>query len=246
MDTISSQTELFGGSEPSSVSRRSTTYTHNTVVTETDGGLDITFDENVTDRALNSLLTIDASELDIREENVFVSLTVFCQTWIQKAFGLNKHERPSAEKYIDTVARVVDSVADQGYDMKDLVEEKTMSVVRETVVNGKVIESTTTTKSTHKVRRGNRSLFAATLANEARVKYGPLRFTEANYIMVRKFIAKLVEENFPDLRTTDKVVALDRAAFMTLVVTEETHKMMYALDNVKRGNRILVRFGALE
>jgi len=206
----------------------------------------INFDTAVADRRLSGLLRLNACDLELHEENMFVSLTVFCQKWIEKAFRFKKPRDNDARKYVDKVAEIVDAVNDEGLDMMDLVEEKCVATVRETVVNGKVLESVTTNKSTHKIRRGNRSLFAATLANEARVKFGPLRFTEANYIMVRKFLVKLVEDKFPDLRTSDKVTALDRAAFMTLVVSEETHTMMYNLDHTKRGNRILVRFGASE
>ncbi len=77
-----------------------------------------------------------------------------------------------------------------------------------------------------KVKKGKRSKFAAAVANLAYNKFGERPQTEANVLVTRKWIQKLLEEpRFKDLRTCDKNLAIDRALFLSFIPTKDFQMM---------------------
>jgi hypothetical protein len=74
-------------------------------------------------------------------------------------------------------------------------------------------------KRTTRVRKGNRSHFAMALGKRAYVKFGARPVSEANVIVTRKWLLKVIEEEFKDLRDCDKAIALDRSTFLSFIPT---------------------------
>jgi len=74
-------------------------------------------------------------------------------------------------------------------------------------------------KKTTRVRKGNRSHFAMALGKRAYVKFGARPVSEANVIVTRKWLLKVIEDEFKDLRDCDKAIALDRATFLSFIPT---------------------------
>jgi len=83
---------------------------------------------------------------------------------------------------------------------------------RKTIIDNK--------KRSVRVRKGGRSRFAMALAKEAYLKFGARPFTQANTLVTRKWLVKYLEgDQFVDMRTCDKIVAIDRAMFLSFVPT---------------------------
>lgn len=81
------------------------------------------------------------------------------------------------------------------------------------------------------LRKGRRSNFSACIAQLAYNKFGERKMSEANVIVTRKWIAKLLEEpKYKDLRVCDKNIAIDRALFLSFVPTNEFRKMKMAVE----------------
>ena len=75
-------------------------------------------------------------------------------------------------------------------------------------------------KTTKRIKRGRRTKFSLALAKKAYVKFGAREVSQANILVVRKWIGKMLEEpEFKDLRTCDKAIALDRATFLSFIPT---------------------------
>jgi hypothetical protein len=71
-----------------------------------------------------------------------------------------------------------------------------------------------------RVRRGKRTSFAISVSKLAYNKFGNRVMNEANVLVTRKWIQKLLEEQkFADMCTCDKNVAIDRALFLSFVPT---------------------------
>jgi hypothetical protein len=77
-----------------------------------------------------------------------------------------------------------------------------------------------------------------------KVKFGNLKYIEANRLMVHRWLSKVVEEEFKDLRTVDKVLALERATFMAFVVSEDFLRYQVLFEDKIMSDRMLARFGA--
>jgi len=81
------------------------------------------------------------------------------------------------------------------------------------------------------LRKGRRSLFAASIAQLAYNKFGERPMSEANVLVTRKWIQKLLEdEKYKDLRTCDKNLSIDRALFLSFVPTNSFRAMKLAVQ----------------
>jgi len=203
----------------------------------------IHFDVERAQRELSAMLVVDATELDILEENVFVAITVFCQTWLCKAFGLSKRESNQADILRETICAAVEEAH---VDANDYIEEHIDTSVKNTYNNGEITQIVTRVRKTARLVKGNRSKFAGSLAQRVKVKFGTLKYTEANRIMVHRWLSKVVEEEFKDLRTVDKVLALERATFMAFVVSEDYARFKVLFESDKMSDRLLAHFGVSE
>lgn len=75
-------------------------------------------------------------------------------------------------------------------------------------------------KTNKRIKKGRRTKFAMAIAKKAYVKFGAREVNQANILVVRKWIVKMLEEpDFKDLRTCDKALAVDRATFLSFIPT---------------------------
>jgi len=115
-----------------------------------------------------------------------------------------------------TETKIVDSLED-GED-----------VVR-TVLSRKVIQ---------RLVRKQRSNFAAAVSKKAYNKFGERPMTPANILVTRKWLQKYLEDQFKDLRTCDKNIAIDRALFLSFVPTKDFLKMRVLMETQAAGERM--------
>jgi len=90
--------------------------------------------------------------------------------------------------------------------------------------NGDTLERLTRTahhaiKKTVRIKKGHRTTFAMTVAKRAYVKFGARPLTEANTLVVRKWIVKLIADEYKDLRVCDQALVIDRATFLSFIPT---------------------------
>jgi hypothetical protein len=202
----------------------------------------VVFDVAVAQRRLDTLLVVDAeTELEIVEENPFVSVTLFCQRWFIKAFGLSKEDVRRKECLKRVVVEAVEAACD---DPIDYTEEHTDESVKTTYENGVASSTVVRKKSRRRITKGYRSMFAASLSLKVKIKFGALKYNEANRIMVHRWLSGVVEEEYPDLRNCDKVLALERATFMSFVVSADYARFNVLFEDELMKDRLLMRFGA--
>lgn len=201
------------------------------------------FDLDVTRRQLDGMLRLDARELDIIEENPFVTVTAFCQKWLSKVFGVKKSQLHDKENLRHVICNAVDSAHEDPLDYTEDHKEYRKLVTYE---NGQATERVVKRRKTTRIVKGNRSKFAGSLAQRVKVKFGNLKYIEANRLMVHRWLSKVVEEEFKDLRTVDKVLALERATFMAFVVSEDFLRYQVLFEDKIMSDRLLARFGASE
>ena len=204
----------------------------------------IHFDLERTKRELDSILVVDAvRDLEIIEENPFVAITVFCQTWLRKAFGLSKRECTQAEVLRHTILAAVEEAHP---DPCDYTETHLDTTTKVTFDAGEPVVRLVRRRQSMRLVKGNRSKFAGALAQRVKVKFGTMKYTEANRLVVHRWLSGLVEEEFKDLRTCDKVLALERATFMAFVVSEDFLRYKVLFESEPMKDRLLAHFGASE
>ncbi len=83
-----------------------------------------------------------------------------------------------------------------------------------------------TEKKSLRIRKGLRTSFASAIAKRAYLKFGDRPLTRANILVTRRWLAKLFEEDcYKDMRTCDKIIAIDRALFLSFVPTNQYMEM---------------------
>jgi hypothetical protein len=96
-------------------------------------------------------------------------------------------------------------------------------------------------KITKRIKRGRRTKFAMAIAKKAYMKFGARAVNEANILVVRKWVTKLLEEQeYADLRTCDKINAIDRATFLSFIPTMAWNNCKFVFHG---DNAITARIG---
>jgi hypothetical protein len=96
-------------------------------------------------------------------------------------------------------------------------------------------------KTTKRIKRGRRTKFAMAIAKKAYMKFGARAVNEANILVVRKWVTKLLEEQeYADLRTCDKINAIDRATFLSFIPTMAWNNCKFVFHG---DNAITARIG---
>ncbi len=170
---------------------------------------------------------------DFVEDVVYI--TRWSQRWLRHAWQLATVGGP-AEHFAKSVCAEIDSVESDPVDHLDFHEytecHRTTSNVAPPVVETRV-------KRKAVLRRGHRSRFAASLSKLAYNKFGERKMTEANILVTRKWLQKLLEEDtYKDMRTSDKNLAIDRALFLSFVPTLAFQKMRVAVTTAQWEKRM--------
>ncbi len=139
--------------------------------------------------------------------------------WMRRAlFGDIRVEKFTAE-----LVRTLDTEAN---DPMDYVETHTYVNEHAIVVQGEVQRVERIERKKKVLKKGKRSNFAACIAHEAYNKFGARPMTEANVLVTRRWLQKLLAEpSYSDLRTVDRNIAIDRALFLSFVPSNDFRKM---------------------
>jgi hypothetical protein len=148
----------------------------------------------------------------IPEERV-VALSLWGYKWLKFGFNLAVGNGPD-----QTAARGLLRAFDA---CESEPKDHIVTRVTRLTVDERTVEETTrvvdNSKSTTRIKKGKRTTFAMALAKRAYVKFGPRPVSEANVLVTRKWLSKVIEDEFKDLRTCDKALALDRSVFCSFI-----------------------------
>jgi len=137
----------------------------------------------------------------------------------------------------DLLGDVLDSSGEPGVEVVTRVS--TQQVVEISSTETKILVNNQ--KTTKRIKRGRRTKFAMAVAKRAYMKFGARAVNEANVLVVRKWVTKLLEEpEFKDLRTCDKVNAIDRATFLSFIPTMAWNNCKFVFHG---DNAITARIG---
>jgi hypothetical protein len=202
----------------------------------------VVFDIAAAHERLESLLVLDAEkDLNVVEENPFVTVTMFCQKWFQRAFGVEIKDTRRIELLKEIVTETMEKAVDEPADYTEIHVDESLLV---TFKNGEEVRELVKRRERRRITKGCRSMFAASLATRVKVKFGTLHYNEANQIMVHRWLSGIVDEEFKDLRNCDKALALERATFMSFVTSADFSRFKVLFEDKLMQDRLLVRFGA--
>lgn len=121
----------------------------------------------------------------------------------------------------------------------EYVEEHVVTLTKTVKCKGLIQTPINNIKKTRRLVKGKRSRFAMCLAKEAYLKFGKRPLNEANTLVTRKYLVKFLEqEDYADLRTVDKILAIDRALFLSFVPTIVFNDMKVVAEEKTVQNRM--------
>jgi len=168
-------------------------------------------------------------------ENTIV-LTVWGAKWVKHVWDFWRLGG-SAGQFAADALKTLDEVDDEPEDFIEEHVTEHRKRVRDVDGVRTIFDNVKTTK---RLRKGKRSCFAAALAKQAYLKFGERPMSEANILVTRKWLAKLLTEDmYKDLRTCDKTIAIDRALFLSFVPTKEFGMMKLAVASRPWEKRVL-------
>lgn len=166
-----------------------------------------------------------------------VAFTKWGMKWVKFGFNMAIGNTPESVVARGLLAAFDASTTEAA---EHLVRRETRLTVTETT--GVEVPKTTVdhTKSSTRIAKGKRTTFAMCLGKRAYVKFGPRPVSEANVLVTRKWLSKLIEDEFKDLRTCDKALALDRAVFLSFIPTMSHNNYKFVFNG---NNAVTARIG---
>jgi hypothetical protein len=143
--------------------------------------------------------------------------------WLRKAlFGDIRVEQ--------FTTKMIQDLDVEANDPMDYVETHTYLNEHVVMTRGKQEKVERIERTKKVLKKGKRSSFAACIAHEAYNKFGARPMTEANVLVTRRWLQKLLSEpTYKDLRMVDRNIAIDRALFLSFVPTDDFRKMKIAV-----------------
>jgi hypothetical protein len=195
-------------------------------------------------------------------DNPELVLTKWAVKWLRFGFNVvvgNTPSRAVAKKllnafdaeishpddYVVAHTRTLTVVEDRAieYDDSTTTDDMGMVVYNDEQLDARprhVVTTVLEEKKSAKLKRGCRSKFAMAIAKRAYLKFGARPVSEANVLVTRKWLTKLLEDEYKDLRTCDKVLAVDRGTFLSFIPTMAWNDMRFIF---KDDNDITRRIG---
>jgi hypothetical protein len=159
-------------------------------------------------------------------EQVLV-LTKWGVKWLKFAWDLTVNGTPR-DRVAKRLLGALDAVSEEATSFVDEHCYSSTHTITNSESGTKVVTEVVRKKKT--IRKGKRSCFAAAIAQLAYNKFGERPMSEANVLVTRKWLQKLLaEDTYSDLRTCDKNVAIDRALFLSFVPTNAFRQMKLAI-----------------
>ena len=100
-----------------------------------------------------------------------------------------------------------------------------------------VVREVLSRKVVQKLAKKQKSNFSAAVAKVAYNKFGERPMSPANILVTRKWLQKYLEDQFKDLRTCDKNIAIDRALFLSFVPTKDFLNMRVLMETKEMKKR---------
>ncbi len=163
-----------------------------------------------------------------------VNFTKWGYKWMKFGFNLAIGTTPE-RVYARGLLSAFDACTEEA---NTLIVNSTVSFTKtETGSDGNTKTVIENKKTTARITKGKRTTFAMALAKRAYLKFGARPLSESNVLVTRKWLGKLIEDEFKDLRTCDKALALDRATFLSFVPTMawNNYKFVFNGDNAVTG-----------
>jgi len=174
-----------------------------------------------------------------------IVITHWGKTWLGKAWNLWRNGGPPGV-FAKQILEKLDSVEEEPEEfvethtkeeiktvVRPIFDKKTKAFIRDDIVKEVRV------KIVKKLKKGERSNFAAAVAKQAYHKFGERPHTEANVLVTRRWLQKYFDDaKFTDLRTVDKNNAIDRALFLSFVPTREFQKSKIATATRQWRNRM--------
>lgn len=168
----------------------------------------------------------------------YVILTRWGYQWLRQVYRDYWPNESDIEQFSGRLIAIFDEMKDEAEVFLDEHVYKYTHTTTNTVTG----ETTTDeiVKKKLRIRKGQRSCFAGAIAKRAYLKFGERKFTEANVMVTRKWLQKLITEDpkYSTLRTCDQVVAIDRALFLSFIPTTDFIKMQKILSSDKLKDRL--------
>lgn len=156
-----------------------------------------------------------------------IVITAWGANWIGRTWNLWRNGGP-AGTYATELLNILDGVDEEPEELVEthIKEETKQVIVTKRDGNGNFVEDVVVEQKrcrmVKKLKKGKRSVFAASVAKQAYNKFGERPYSEANVLVTRKWLQKFFDDaKFTDLRTVDKNTAIDRALFLSFVPTRE-------------------------
>jgi hypothetical protein len=160
-------------------------------------------------------------------DDQYIVLTKWGARWLKFAWNRVLHGTP-ANVFAGDLLTDLDAVVGEPEDFVDAHVYESIHTISNSVTGTQTAGVVLRTKKV--LRKGARSKFSAAVAKKAYNKFGERPMSEANVLVTRKWIQKLLEEpEYKDLRTCDKNLAIDRALFLSFVPTNSFRKMRLAI-----------------
>jgi hypothetical protein len=189
--------------------------------------------DSVNDNIVTSLEMVGDAVDAIADKTIVI--THWGKTWLGKAWNLWRNGGPPGV-YAKQILDKLDSIDEEPEEfvethtkeeiktvVKPIFDKKTKMFVRDDVIREVRV------KIVKKLKKGQRSNFAAAVAKHAYNKFGERPHTEANVLVTRRWLQKYFDDaKFTDLRTVDKNMAIDRALFLSFVPTRDFQKSKIA------------------
>jgi hypothetical protein len=156
-----------------------------------------------------------------------VVMTVWGAKWVKHVWDFWR-VGGSAGEFAQDVIRVLDDIEDDPMEYMETHVMRSSHVVVDGATGSEVERINSEVRKT-KLKKGSRSKFAASVARIAYNKFGERPMSQANVLVTRKWLQKLLEEpQYVDLRVCDRNLAIDRALFLSFVPTKDFQMMKLA------------------
>jgi hypothetical protein len=201
---------------------------------------------------------------DQADEEPILVLTRWAQKWLKFGWNIVVEGSPTTQIAKRLIAEMDSVVLEPAMYVEEYVDERSrlvkgkktneFSQVRtneSTEGGGKVERSITekvkdeeevvrkvlSRKVVQKLAKKQKSNFSAAVAKVAYNKFGERPMSPANILVTRKWLQKYLEDQFKDLRTCDKNIAIDRALFLSFVPTKDFLNMRVLMETKEMQKR---------
>jgi hypothetical protein len=205
-----------------------------------------------------------AARCDQANEEPILVLTRWAQKWLKFGWNIVVEGSPTTQIAKRLIAEMDSVVLEPAMYVEEYVDERSRLVkgkktnefsqvcTKESTEGGgkvactitekvkdaeEVVRKVLSRKVVQKLAKKQKSNFSAAVAKVAYNKFGERPMSPANILVTRKWLQKYLEDQFKDLRTCDKNIAIDRALFLSFVPTKDFLNMRVLMETKEMQKR---------